>query len=66
MRKVDLEVAADAFHWWVEITKFQRWKFLTQQVQQLFHAKGFTRFAYADLSQIPIRIYIEIPPLNHF
>ena len=33
---------------------------------QLFYAHAFTGFVHAYLSHIPVRINIEIPPLDHF
>ena len=65
MCEVLLEVAPDPFHRWVEVTEFQIGELLASDGEEFFNAHAFAGFGDPDPSQIPIGVYIEIPPLYH-
>ncbi len=66
MSKVHFEVTMDTFDRRIEISKAQLWKFFMDQLHQLIHSQAFAGIGNADLSKVPVRIDIEIPPLDHF
>lgn len=65
MGEIGFEISFDPFNGWIEVAKFYFWEFFMDQVHHLFYPNEITCFRNADLSEIPIRIDIEISPLYH-
>src|SRR6185437_15554025 len=65
MCEIQLIAPFDALHGRVEVAEFYPRELLMDQLHQLFHAHAFAGFGYAQLAEVPVRIDIEIPPLDH-
>src|SRR6201999_2728497 len=49
----------------VEVAESYLRELFAEQLHELFHAQALAGLGYAQFSEIPVRIDIEIPPLDH-
>src|SRR5688572_11283134 len=65
MGKVQFEPSFDPFYWGIEITKSQPREFFTKDFLELTDTHTLTCVSHTDLSEVPVRVNIEIAPLDH-
>src|SRR6516225_10170756 len=65
MGKIHNEIATYPLHGRIEVSEFQIREFLPDQFHELFYPHELTCIRYTDLSEVRVRIDLEISPLNH-
>src|SRR5579871_3741355 len=63
--KIEVVPASHPFHGGIEVSIAHLREFLPDKFHELPNAHAFARVGHAQLTQVPIRIDIEIPPLDH-
>ena len=64
MRKLFVVIPFDTFDWGIEITEFNMWKFFLDNFHHLMYTIAFARISHTNITQIPVRVDIEIAPLD--